>query len=239
MAATGPWGVLYFVHFLSVFPCFFQWFLPFFFVFGCFFGEHLLTFKRSGQTTSGPRKSVVQKCTFLPALEPLLDAPPNILKCLWRKKWGRNDFGVGILQSCVLCIKLPHVACTLRFPFWPPQNPNLFLWLNPPKNKKHKKKHISSPETSQSLPPPQKNTSFSPSPNKPPPRHSSSSCTSRRYVVQQFAKVLPSDLEARKAFVQSGSLQKIQEARSRWGGGGLEGFSVVESGGVWGGAVFF
>jgi hypothetical protein len=30
-------------------------------------------------------------------------------------------------------------------------------------------------------------------------------------VVQQFAKVLPNDMEARKAFVQSGSLQKLQE----------------------------
>ena len=33
--------------------------------------------------------------------------------------------------------------------------------------------------------------------------------------MQQFAKVLPNDLEARKAFVQSGSLQKLQEAA--WG----------------------
>ena len=33
--------------------------------------------------------------------------------------------------------------------------------------------------------------------------------------MQQFAKVLPNDLEARKAFVQSGSLQKLQEAE--WG----------------------
>merc|ERR1711920_1111447 len=56
-------------------------------------------------------KSVIQKCTNLPALEPLLEAPPNILK----------------------------------------------------------------------------------------------------YVVQQFAKVLPQDLNARRSFVQSGGLQKIQE----------------------------
>ena len=27
------------------------------------------------------RKSVIQKCAHLPALEPLLDSPPNILKC--------------------------------------------------------------------------------------------------------------------------------------------------------------
>merc|ERR1712183_556910 len=32
-----------------------------------------------------------------------------------------------------------------------------------------------------------------------------------KYVVQQFAKVLPSDLNARRSFVQSGGLQKIQE----------------------------
>lgn len=29
--------------------------------------------------------------------------------------------------------------------------------------------------------------------------------------MQQFAKVLPLDLQARRSFVQSGSLQKIQE----------------------------
>ncbi|CAL1137857.1 unnamed protein product [Cladocopium goreaui] len=62
-------------------------------------------------------KSVIQKCTHLPALEPLLEAPPNILK----------------------------------------------------------------------------------------------------YVVQQFAKVLPSDLNARKSFVQSGGLQKIQEVKAEVG----------------------
>ncbi|CAK9065506.1 unnamed protein product [Durusdinium trenchii] len=62
-------------------------------------------------------KSVVQKCTHLPALEPLLDSPPNILK----------------------------------------------------------------------------------------------------YVVQQFAKVLPNNVEARKAFVQSGSLQKLQEVQAESG----------------------
>eukprot|EP00435_Cladocopium_sp_Y103_P033447 s720_g8.t1 len=63
------------------------------------------------------RKSVIQKCAHLPALEPLLDSPPNILK----------------------------------------------------------------------------------------------------YVVQQFAKVLPNDMEARKAFVQSGSLQKLQEVQAERG----------------------
>merc|ERR1711957_848366 len=62
-------------------------------------------------------KSVIQKCTYLPALEPLLEAPPNILK----------------------------------------------------------------------------------------------------YVVQQFAKVLPNDLNARRSFVQSGGLQKIQEVDAEVG----------------------
>ncbi|CAL1164492.1 unnamed protein product, partial [Cladocopium goreaui] len=38
-----------------------------------------------------------------------------------------------------------------------------------------------------------------------------------RYVVQQFAKVLPNDMEARKAFVQSGSLQKLQEVQAERG----------------------
>merc|ERR1711981_1020749 len=32
-----------------------------------------------------------------------------------------------------------------------------------------------------------------------------------KYVVQQFAHVLPNDLNARRSFVQSGGLQKIQE----------------------------
>lgn len=38
-----------------------------------------------------------------------------------------------------------------------------------------------------------------------------------KYVVQQFAKVLPNDMEARKAFVQSGSLQKLQEVQAERG----------------------
>jgi len=62
-------------------------------------------------------KSIIQKCTYLPALEPLLDSPPNILK----------------------------------------------------------------------------------------------------HVVQQFAKVLPNDLNARRSFVQSGGLQKIQEVKCEVG----------------------
>mmetsp|Transcript_94619 Transcript_94619/g.305485 ORF Transcript_94619/g.305485 Transcript_94619/m.305485 type:complete len:507 (+) Transcript_94619:71-1591(+) len=62
-------------------------------------------------------KGIIQKCTYLPALEPLLQAPPNILK----------------------------------------------------------------------------------------------------HVVQQFAKVLPSNLEARRSFVQSGGLGKIQEVRAEAG----------------------
>jgi len=62
-------------------------------------------------------KSIIQKCTHLPALEPLIDSPPNILK----------------------------------------------------------------------------------------------------YVVQQFAKVLPNDIDARRAFVQSGSLQKVQEVGAEMG----------------------
>ena len=35
-----------------------------------------------------------------------------------------------------------------------------------------------------------------------------------RYVVQQFAKVLPHDNAARRSFVQSGGLQKIQECKT-------------------------
>ena len=38
-----------------------------------------------------------------------------------------------------------------------------------------------------------------------------------KYVVQQFAKVLPHDLQARRSFVQSGSLQKIQEVNAEVG----------------------
>lgn len=35
-----------------------------------------------------------------------------------------------------------------------------------------------------------------------------------KYVVQQFAKVLPNDSAARKSFVQSGGLQKVQELKA-------------------------
>merc|ERR1711976_823269 len=35
-----------------------------------------------------------------------------------------------------------------------------------------------------------------------------------KYVVQQFSKVLPNDLNARRSFVQSGGLQKIQEVKA-------------------------
>merc|ERR1711975_101324 len=35
-----------------------------------------------------------------------------------------------------------------------------------------------------------------------------------KYVVQQFSKVLPNDLNARRSFVQSGGLQKIQEVQA-------------------------
>ena len=38
-----------------------------------------------------------------------------------------------------------------------------------------------------------------------------------RYVVQQFAKVLPHDNAARRSFVQSGGLQKIQECKTEVG----------------------
>mmetsp|Transcript_39821 Transcript_39821/g.99633 ORF Transcript_39821/g.99633 Transcript_39821/m.99633 type:complete len:192 (+) Transcript_39821:1081-1656(+) len=38
-----------------------------------------------------------------------------------------------------------------------------------------------------------------------------------KYVVQQFAKVLPHDLQARRSFVQSGGLQKIQEIQAEPG----------------------
>merc|ERR1711988_312283 len=35
-----------------------------------------------------------------------------------------------------------------------------------------------------------------------------------KYVVQQFARVLPNDLQSRRSFVQSGGLQKIQEVKA-------------------------
>jgi len=38
-----------------------------------------------------------------------------------------------------------------------------------------------------------------------------------KYVVQQFAKVLPTDMQARRSFVQSGGLQKIQEVKAEVG----------------------
>lgn len=38
-----------------------------------------------------------------------------------------------------------------------------------------------------------------------------------KYVVGQFAKVLPHDLQARKSFVQSGGLQKVQEVKAEVG----------------------
>merc|ERR1719223_1223106 len=38
-----------------------------------------------------------------------------------------------------------------------------------------------------------------------------------KYVVQQFNKVLPNDLNARRSFVQSGGLQKIQEVKAEMG----------------------
>merc|ERR1711933_167309 len=38
-----------------------------------------------------------------------------------------------------------------------------------------------------------------------------------KYVVQQFSKVLPNDLNARRSFVQSGGLQKIQEVEAEVG----------------------
>merc|ERR1711920_377604 len=38
-----------------------------------------------------------------------------------------------------------------------------------------------------------------------------------KYVVQQFAHVLPNDLNARRSFVQSGGLQKIQEVKAEVG----------------------
>merc|ERR1719356_2108415 len=38
-----------------------------------------------------------------------------------------------------------------------------------------------------------------------------------KYVVQQFAKVLPNDLSSRRSFVQSGGLQKIQEVNTEVG----------------------
>eukprot|EP00811_Abedinium_folium_P007245 NODE_16684_length_983_cov_3.262850.p1 GENE.NODE_16684_length_983_cov_3.262850~~NODE_16684_length_983_cov_3.262850.p1 ORF type:complete len:211 (+),score=73.93 NODE_16684_length_983_cov_3.262850:38-670(+) len=38
-----------------------------------------------------------------------------------------------------------------------------------------------------------------------------------KYVVQQFARVLPNDISARRSFVQSGGLQKIQETKAEVG----------------------
>jgi len=38
-----------------------------------------------------------------------------------------------------------------------------------------------------------------------------------KYVVQQFSKVLPHDAPARRSFVQSGGLQKIQECKTEVG----------------------
>merc|ERR1712203_1064942 len=38
-----------------------------------------------------------------------------------------------------------------------------------------------------------------------------------KYVVQQFSKVLPNDTNARRSFVQSGGLQKIQEVKAEVG----------------------
>merc|ERR1712025_494661 len=38
-----------------------------------------------------------------------------------------------------------------------------------------------------------------------------------KYVVQQFSKVLPNDVNARRSFVQSGGLQKIQEVAADQG----------------------
>lgn len=52
------------------------------------------------------------------------------------------------------------------------------------------------------------------------------SCKILKYVVQQFAKVLPNDAHNKKAFVQSGALQKVQELKHRLsansGGGGQQ-----------------
>ncbi len=36
-------------------------------------------------------------------------------------------------------------------------------------------------------------------------------------MVHQFAKVLPHDLQARRSFVQSGALQKVQEYKAELG----------------------
>merc|ERR1711897_79029 len=38
-------------------------------------------------------------------------------------------------------------------------------------------------------------------------------CKILKYIVQQFAKVLPNDNNNRKSFVQCGALQKIQELK--------------------------
>lgn len=33
----------------------------------------------------------------------------------------------------------------------------------------------------------------------------------QKYILAQFAKILPNDVEARRSFVESGGLQKIEE----------------------------
>ncbi len=38
-----------------------------------------------------------------------------------------------------------------------------------------------------------------------------------RYIVHQFAKVLPNNAEARRAFVSSGGLKKVQEIQAEPG----------------------
>ena len=154
--------------------------------------------RRPSEGCGAHRKSVIQKCAHLPALEPLMDSPPNILKCLGRTALPRD----------LLCWAHPGSA-PLTEAFDQPATATLLLntQLKPSdQNSKAPNSKIASPSIPHFM-----------------PIHfllliSWLSATARRYVVQQFAKVLPNDMEARKAFVQSGSLQKLQEVRRGcWG----------------------
>jgi hypothetical protein len=51
-----------------------------------------------------------------------------------------------------------------------------------------------------------------------------------RYIIAQFAKVLPHDVAARRAFVTSGGLAKVQQLASKFGFGGVS--SSVKAGGI-------
>jgi hypothetical protein len=50
-----------------------------------------------------------------------------------------------------------------------------------------------------------------------------------KYVVEQFSKVLPNDVAARRAFVTSGGLQKLQEIRAEPGSKLAEYVEIINS----------